>query len=139
MKNGTKLRMGRGCWWTAGRDDGQGRGCRGCLQLLTSHLETGAVCSHHQCSAGCDLCEQLGCSRRTSLSQHLPSSQTDRQRLVSAESQVPKGINFVVGELQGAVEWRPRLKCLSSCLDWALAVVHSGPVSTSLPDDNQDG
>lgn len=33
------------------------------------------------------------------------------------QSQVPEGINFVVGELQGAVEWRPRLKCLSSCLD----------------------
>lgn len=78
------------------------------LKLLITHPETGAVCSHHQCTAGCDLCEQLGCSRRTSLSQHLPSSQTDRQRLVSAESQVPKGINFVVRELQGAVGWRPR-------------------------------
>lgn len=63
---------------------------------------------HRQATGGCDLCEQLGRSRRTSLSQSLQSSQTDRQWLASAESKVPTGVTSMVGELEGAMGWRPR-------------------------------
>lgn len=62
------------------------------------------MCPHCQCSGDCGLCEQLGHSRM-SLSQDQPQ-QTGSDW--SLQGKVPEGSAPVVGELQGAMGWKPR-------------------------------
>lgn len=69
-----------------------------------------------------------------SLSQDQPPRQTGRDWRM--QRKVPKGSVPVVGELQGAMGWKPRWECLSSPL---VAFVCSNPVSSSFPDNIQDG